>query len=133
MTQGTAVLVNRGWVPLGTAARFAKPARARWRAEYYCAYQATGGQDLHAGRRNATKWLALASSGVQLELFEKDLEGQLMPLMLLLEEDIGDGLVRDWQLLEFGPEHNIGYAVQWFGLALTLLVIYLVVNTSKVH
>jgi surfeit locus 1 family protein len=33
--------------------------------------------------------------------------------------------------LPFGPERNVGYAVQWFGLAVALLIIYLVVNTRK--
>jgi surfeit locus 1 family protein len=35
--------------------------------------------------------------------------------------------------LRFGPERNVGYAVQWFGLAAALLVIYLVVNTRKLR
>jgi surfeit locus 1 family protein len=32
----------------------------------------------------------------------------------------------------FGPEQNLGYAVQWFGLATALLVIYVVVNCRRI-
>ena len=48
-----------------------------------------------------------------------------------LDPDQEDGFVRDWKPLRSGPERNVGYAVQWFGLAAALLVIYLVVNTHK--
>jgi cytochrome oxidase assembly protein ShyY1 len=34
-------------------------------------------------------------------------------------------------MTEMGPAMHIGYAVQWFGLALALVVIYLVVNISR--
>jgi cytochrome oxidase assembly protein ShyY1 len=33
--------------------------------------------------------------------------------------------------VEFGPERHLGYAVQWFALALTLVVIWIVVNWRK--
>jgi surfeit locus 1 family protein len=34
-------------------------------------------------------------------------------------------------LAGFGPERNVGYAVQWFGLAAALLIIYFTVNSRK--
>jgi len=54
-----------------------------------------------------------------------------LPVILLLDSEQQDGYVRDWNTLPFGPERNVGYAVQWFGLAVALLIIYLVVNTRK--
>ena len=57
---------------------------------------------------------------------------QLMPVMLLLEPEEPDGFVREWHPLTFGPERNVGYAVQWFGLALALAIIYLAVNLHRV-
>lgn len=40
--------------------------------------------------------------------------------------------VRDWQSNMMGPEKHYGYALQWFSLAFALIVIFLVVNTSKI-
>ena len=57
----------------------------------------------------------------------------LLPVVLLLDPDQDQGFARDWTPLQFGPERNVGYAVQWFGLAAALLVIYLVVNTRKLN
>lgn len=126
------VLVNRGWVPLGNN-----------RSVLPDLPVPTGKQRIIARiKLNPEKVFMLADEeprkgwpwrvqAVQIELFEKELRYPLMPLTLLLESDIGDGLVRDWHPLTFGPERNEGYAVQWFGLALALLIIYLVVNTRK--
>lgn len=54
------------------------------------------------------------------------------PIVVLAKEDLGDGLIRDWQIITtMPPEKHLGYAVQWFALALCLCVIYIVVNTKK--
>ena len=43
---------------------------------------------------------------------------------LLLDPLADDGYLREWKAVEIGPERNIGYAVQWFGLAALTLCIY---------
>ena len=47
--------------------------------------------------------------------------------------DVQDPLVLDyyWQPVAFGPERHYGYAFQWFALLLTLIVLYIVLNTSQ--
>lgn len=56
----------------------------------------------------------------------------LMPLVILANQDLGDGLIRDWQITpRMPPEKHWGYAVQWFALALCLALIYLFVNLKK--
>jgi surfeit locus 1 family protein len=61
----------------------------------------------------------------------------LLPRIVLLDESEPDGFRRDWSarysVTEFGPERHIGYAVQWFGLALALLVIYIVVGFKQAN
>jgi cytochrome oxidase assembly protein ShyY1 len=48
--------------------------------------------------------------------------------VVLLDAGEPDGYLRQWQAPGFPPIRHIGYAVQWFGLALTLFVIYIVTN-----
>jgi surfeit locus 1 family protein len=50
---------------------------------------------------------------------------------VLLDAGEPDGYLRQWQAPGFPPIHHIGYAVQWFGLALTLFVIYIVTNLRE--
>ena len=52
--------------------------------------------------------------------------------LVLLDPGEADGYVRNWSAPGFPPIRHIAYAVQWFALALTLAVIYLVTNLHRV-
>jgi surfeit locus 1 family protein len=49
-----------------------------------------------------------------------------LPLVVLAETDLQDGLIRSWEIVVMPPSKHYGYAVQWFALAGCLLVIYVV-------
>jgi surfeit locus 1 family protein len=51
--------------------------------------------------------------------------------LVLLDPDQPEGYVRQWQAPGFPPLRHVAYAVQWFGLALALCVIYLVTNLRR--
>jgi len=44
---------------------------------------------------------------------------------VLLDPAAPDGYRRNWRPSDFGPERHIGYAFQWFALAVTLVILYL--------
>jgi len=44
-----------------------------------------------------------------------------------------EGFVRNWPPPGERITMHLGYAYQWFGFALTLLVIYIVLNVKKVE
>ncbi len=50
---------------------------------------------------------------------------------LLLDPDVEQGFVREWKPGGLGPETHFGYAMQWFALAITLLVLYLVFTFKR--
>jgi surfeit locus 1 family protein len=52
--------------------------------------------------------------------------------LLLLDPGESDGYVRSWAPPGFPPLRHVGYALQWFALALALFVIYLAVNVRRV-
>lgn len=53
------------------------------------------------------------------------------PAIILLDASANDGYVRDWKPGGLPPERHFGYALQWYGLALALAVIYVVVNLKR--
>ena len=56
----------------------------------------------------------------------------VLSYLIHLDADAAGGFRRDWQPVEeMGPSTHHGYAMQWFGLALALVVIFLVVNTKR--
>lgn len=67
-------------------------------------------------------------------LLERRLPYPLLPYVIRLDADQPHGYRRDWQPTpQMGPATHLGYAVQWFGLAIALVVIYLVVNTRRME
>lgn len=53
--------------------------------------------------------------------------------LLLLGEDQPGGFPRTWERLEgLPPSRHYGYALQWFALAMTLLVIFIALNTRRI-
>ena len=62
----------------------------------------------------------------------EEAEGQpLYPQLILLDAAVADGYLRDWQPTGLSYERHLGYAVQWYALAATLAVLYVVVGLRK--
>jgi surfeit locus 1 family protein len=127
------VLVNRGWIPLGVS-RQALPQIPVGRGER----TVTGRlkeptlKGFTLGDEEIRRGWPYRVQRVDINRLAGELGYPLLPLELLLDPGQPDGYVRDWHpLMTFGPERNVGYAVQWFGLAAALIIIYLAVNLRK--
>jgi surfeit locus 1 family protein len=55
----------------------------------------------------------------------------LQPVMILQTDDVKDGLVRQWPRPDSGSGKNLGYAFQWFAMALAVLIIYVVLSVKQ--
>jgi surfeit locus 1 family protein len=130
------VLVNRGWVPLG-ASRAVRPAipvtsetrRVRGRADNL----PSPGIQLGAKGKLAPPYPVVAAFPTHAELAQLLGESAWTKAtdLVLLDPVEPDGYVRSWAPPGFPPMRHIGYAVQWFALALTLLVIYVITNLRR--
>jgi surfeit locus 1 family protein len=130
------VLVNRGWVPLGRS-RAERPAIAvdadtriiRGRADNL----PSAGIQMGVAAPLAPPFPVVANFPKHAELAQLLQESSWAPAaqVLLLDPKEPDGYVRNWSAPGFPPMRHIGYAVQWFGLAMALLVIYIVTNVRR--
>lgn len=128
------LLVNRGWVAVGAS------------REYLPSLPVPEGELTLAGRLDSPASVGLVVGEVPLESIEdrvllqsldiaalgeaRDLD--LLRYALVIDEGQPGGLQYDWSPIpEMGPEKHLGYAVQWFGLAVALLIIYVGVNTRR--
>jgi surfeit locus 1 family protein len=136
LADGGWVLVNRGWVPLG-ASRAARPAipvtgdtrRLRGR----CDNLPSPGIQLGTKATLAPPYPVVAAFPNHEELAQLLGESSWTQAtdLVLLDPAEPDGYVRHWTAPGFPPMRHIGYAVQWFALALTLFVIYVVTNLRR--
>jgi surfeit locus 1 family protein len=127
------VLVNRGWVPMG-ASRAATP-----RIDVPAGERVIHGRADHLPRAGLTMGhpAALAPPFPVVANFPTVAEiARLLgerswstgAELVLLDAGEPDGYQREWQAPGFPPIRHVAYAVQWFALALTLAVIYVVTN-----
>lgn len=126
------VLVDRGWVPLGTT-RAQLPNLTVGIAER----EVSGVLDRlpEPGLRLGPAAEPGAAGWPRVLLFptETDVEAALGfevgPRIILLDADTADGYEREWHpSLGFGPGRHLGYAIQWFAFAAVAVVIFVAVN-----
>jgi surfeit locus 1 family protein len=130
------VLVNRGWVPVG-ASRAALPAvevagdarRVLGRADHL---PSPGIRMGHPAPLSAP-FPAVANfpSHPDIARLLRETSWTRAAEVVLLDADQPDGYARQWQPPGFPALRHTAYAVQWFGLALALGLIYLVTNVRK--
>lgn len=131
-----AVLVDRGWVSSGSS-RTELPALSA--PDDISLVQGHLDQGPATGIRlgelaEGEQGWPLRVQYVDYEQLSAILDYPLLPVVLRLDEEMPGGYLRDWRPKHptgFGPDRNRGYAFQWFGLAATLAIIYLVVNIRR--
>ena len=69
---------------------------------------------------------------LHLERYRKVSGLTLQPLLILQQDDVKDGLVRQWERPDSGAAKNLGYAFQWFAMALAVFIIYSVLSIKRV-
>jgi surfeit locus 1 family protein len=129
------VLVNRGWVPVGDRAQ--RPAvdvgtgarRLRGRADNL----PRPGIRMGTPAALAPPYPVVANFPTPAEIAAllHEHSWTAATQVVLLDAGEPDGYLRQWQPPGFPPMRHIGYAVQWFALALTLFVIYIVTNLRR--
>jgi len=65
------------------------------------------------------------------EQVEKMLGYPVLDTLMYLDADEPDGFLRAWRPQLVSPEKHLGYAMQWFAMALALVIIYVVVNLRR--
>jgi len=123
------VLIDRGWIAAGTDRTLLPEIRTPL-------------------GRVEIEGIALPPSNKYLELSTQTVEGKvwqnlnvarmagllpypMLPVMLTQLNDNGDGLMRHWARPDVGVDKHLGYAFQWFALAVATIVIYVVIYAKR--
>jgi surfeit locus 1 family protein len=125
------VLVNRGWVA-GTRDRNRLP-EVKTPAEPVV----ISGMALVPGKR----FLELSGKieegkvwqNLTIERYREAMPIAIQPFVIQQDREGApeDGLVREWDPPDLGIDRHYGYAFQWFALAVTILVFYLVTHVKR--
>ncbi len=120
------VLVNRGWIEADPARRSlpqvpALDGRLEWTGHVYVS---PGEPYLLAEQQLSEGWPKLIQA-VEMEKIQPILGGDVFPYPVRLEAEQPGALVTDWLIVNVSPGKHRGYAVQWFSMAVVLLIFYL--------
>lgn len=134
---GQGLLVNRGFavVPRDRSS-FPDPAVPPGEVEVSGILSAPPATGLRLGADrpapDPVRWPLLGTT-IEPEALSPLLKVPLLPSVLLLDPADPHGLERDWQPQTLPPERHRGYAVQWFGLAATVLVVTLLMSIRQIR
>lgn len=129
------LLVDRGWVPLGTS-RSVLPAVSvppghRAVSGRLDTLPEPGVRVGTAGVPGDRSWPRVLNFPRQQDV-EQALGERVESRILLLDPAEPDGYERVWRpAMRFGPERHLGYAVQWFALALAVLVAFVALSLRR--
>lgn len=123
-----AVLVNRGWIPVNKDRRImpvltigALKNTLLGRINHFPVV----GIKLDGAEIPTENWPSVVQV-VDIKILSDKLERSLLPFQIELDSTMTDGYVREWKRnISMTPEKHIGYAVQWFGLAITLTILFI--------
>ena len=132
--QGAWILVDRGWIPMG-ARREQLPPIGVDTSERAIVGRIDElprpGMRLAQVASTETQWPRVLNFPEHAQL-EQALQRPLATRIVLLDPQASDGYERVWtQNAGFGPDRHIAYAVQWFALAATMLIVYVVLNLKR--
>ena len=136
LADGGWMLVNRGWVPLGRSRADLPviPVAADTRLIHGRAdNMPSPGIEMGTKAALAPPYPVVASFPSRREIAQLLRESSWTAAtdLVLLDPGEPDGFVRNWSAPGFPAMRHIAYAVQWFALALTLAVIYIVTNLRR--
>lgn len=126
------VLVARGWFPRDAAERTKLPVIPVPEAPVQIEGTArnTAGRVLQLGQATTLQPGAIVQNLEPAE-FARVSKLPLQNFIIEQSSDTGDGLVRDWPRPSGGVDKHRGYAFQWYALAATALVFFLVTGFRR--
>jgi surfeit locus 1 family protein len=133
---GGAILVNRGWTPLGESRQTLPNITVTVEVitvKGWLAQPANPGLRLGDAAGADRNWPRVTPY-IDYERLAVILGYPLQPAVILLEPNQPQGYLRDWRprFGGFGPERHQGYAVQWFALAATLVILYFAAHIRRI-
>ncbi len=124
------VLVNRGWVEVVNARRdvlpHVKPVAGVVSLRGIALDTRSRYLELKGAEPRGRLW-----QNLDFERYRRAFGKSLQPILIEQVSDTKDGLVRDWPRPDTGVGTHISYAIQWFGLAAAIAVLWLALNVKR--
>ena len=125
---------NRGWLARGPL-RAEKPDVPRVEGQVIVSGQLVEpnqGFQLGAMLEPGSQWPHVVQY-VSIDEMQQLLDAPVLPMVLRLNQGDGIALRTGWPIVSMPPERHYGYAVQWYGLALAFVSVFLFASSRRVR
>lgn len=68
---------------------------------------------------------------IDTQVISQFLHKSLYPFIIRLDKQASNGFVRAWRTVTMPPERHYAYAVQWFAMALLIIILFIILNVKK--
>lgn len=127
LNEKTLILINRGWIPLGSSRKnlpLPPPIIGEVAIEGYLDFAYRNPFILTSLESNTVQW-PLRMQQLDITLLAKEMGKELFPMSVILNKNSPYAFEIEAPEAWLTPERHRGYAIQWFALAATLLLLYL--------
>jgi cytochrome oxidase assembly protein ShyY1 len=124
-TERGIVMLNLGWLK-SLGSRDLLPTQQLELSNYYFGVVSYPSDNKMIVETNtsATQFPVLLQQ-IDLSIMQTALDMQILDFVVNVDPNPASGFVREWTPVVMAPEKHLGYAIQWFGLAIACLTIYL--------
>jgi len=130
------ILVNRGWLPLGKTRQDLPDIRVSGSQRVIRGILADLPGKLPSfgigPPVNSGSWPRVVRD-VEIEQIGLDLGYTMPPYLLQLGQDDSSAYTQNWRAIASSPEKNRSYAIQWFSMALVVLILFIGLNSRRLE
>lgn len=133
MANGKIVLIDRGWIP-SERDRKTIPSVTALNAKrvvmggvYYPSQKSWLLGSVFDKRQGNIAVIELIDTRILGQFLHKS----LYPFIIRMNPGAEDGFTREWAVVSMPPERHLAYAVQWFALALLVVILFVVLTMKK--
>lgn len=133
LSDGTIVIVDRGWVP-GELTRRVLP-----NIQIPKGVMELQGTAYFPSKKQWVLGPVSEEKGNKITILERVddqlisqiLQKSVSPFIIRLDKQDTNGFVREWETVSMPPQRHLAYAMQWFVMALVILIIFVALNLKK--
>lgn len=125
-SQGETYLVNRGWIAAkATRQELPDVVPIKNTITVLGYIYVPVGHAFTLGADEATSQWPKIISDTDITSMGKLLRQLVFPYTIRVSQELNDGLLRHWPAVNMTPEKHIAYAIQWFAMALALIILFI--------
>lgn len=126
------LLINRGWIPRQYDRELLRLASVPGEKTVTGYIKLLDEFQFILGKNilNPLQW-PLVMQKIDIKELQRLTHWDIYPFILRLDKNQADGFVRDWQPIIVLPQRHLAYAIQWFAMALALVIAYFIFSCRK--